>query len=345
MRTIAICAVQVPFVRGGAELLVDGLRTALLAHGYAVEVVTLPFKWYPARAVVDHALPWRLVDLTEANGQTIDLVIATKFPSYLVRHPNKVTWLVHQHRQAYDLWDSPYGDLQGAPDGTRVRELITEMDRSGLAESQRIYTISKNVAQRLHRYNGIEGIPLYPPPKDDGRHHAGEFGDYIFTAVRLESIKRLDLLLRAMAQLPPGLRCLIAGTGPDRARLEALAGELGVTDRVQFLGFVDDEKLIDLYANCRAAYYAPYDEDYGYVTVEAMKSGKPVITCPDAGGVLEFVDHGVTGWVAEADPSALAGELSRVWDRPDLCRAMGEAGRERVASINWNRTVEALVGP
>ncbi|HEU4793512.1 MAG TPA: glycosyltransferase family 1 protein, partial [Nitrolancea sp.] len=96
---IIICATQVPFVRGGAEIHVEGLRDALLARGHRAEIVALPFKWYPKEEILKTALCWRLLDLTEANGSSVDLVICTKFPTWAVRHPRKIAWVIHQHRQ------------------------------------------------------------------------------------------------------------------------------------------------------------------------------------------------------------------------------------------------------
>ena len=223
IKRICICSVQVPFARGGAELLVDSLNEALLSRGFTTDVISLPFKWYPSREVLSHALAWRLLDLSESQGQPIDLVIATKFPSYLVRHENKVTWLVHQFRQAYDLYGTPYGDLTESPEDQRVREAVQHMDNSTLPESRRIFTIAKNVSNRLQHYNGIESVPLYPPPPLGDRYRCDEYGDFVLSAGRLESIKRVDLLLRALALTRSHLRCVVTGAGPDASRLAALA--------------------------------------------------------------------------------------------------------------------------
>src|SRR5688500_3452218 len=103
VQRIAVCEAQVPFVKGGAEYLVRTLVQQLRARGYDAERVSIPFKWYPKEELLSHAAAWRLVDLSEANGRSIDLAIGTKFPTYFVRHPNKVVWLVHQHRAAYEL--------------------------------------------------------------------------------------------------------------------------------------------------------------------------------------------------------------------------------------------------
>jgi hypothetical protein len=100
---IAVCAPQVPFERGGAEIFADDLVGELRSRGHETDLVTIPYKWYPGERVLSQAFLWRLLDLSESDGRAIELVIATKFPSYAVRHSNKVVWLLHQFRQAYEL--------------------------------------------------------------------------------------------------------------------------------------------------------------------------------------------------------------------------------------------------
>src|SRR3981189_3359831 len=112
---IAVAAPQVPFVRGGAELMAEDLVAALRDRGHETELVTLPFKWYPGTRVLDQAFLWRPLDLTESCGGPIDRVIATKFPAYAVRHPNKVAWVLHQFRQAYDYDRTELGQFSEAP--------------------------------------------------------------------------------------------------------------------------------------------------------------------------------------------------------------------------------------
>ena len=124
MKRIIICAAQVPFERGGAEALVEGLRRNLLSRGHSVDVVSLPFKWYPPARLLSSALSWRMLDLHEVNGQAVDMVIATKFPSYVVEHPHKVTWLVHQFRQAYDWYGTPLSDLSTSDEDVELRQSI-----------------------------------------------------------------------------------------------------------------------------------------------------------------------------------------------------------------------------
>src|SRR3954453_11470493 len=316
-------------------MLVDSLRDELRRRGFEVDVVALPFHWPTRTELLKGSLAWRLVNLTEAAGKRIDLVIATHFPSYLIKHPNKVVWLIHQLRQAYDLLGTRYSDLsESQPRDARALEMIRAMDRRTLSEARAVYTISGNVADRLRRFNEVEAEVLYPPPKLDALYHPGDFGDYIFTLGRLDPLKRFDLLIRAMKHTETPVRCRIAGTGPERERLQELIGKYGLRDRVELLGWVDDRDVPELYAGALGVYYAPYDEDYGYVTVEAFKAAKPMITTADAGGVLEFVTDGVTGFVCPPDaPREIAGRLDRLYRDREAARAMGLVGQARVREI------------
>jgi glycosyltransferase involved in cell wall biosynthesis len=343
MKSVLIASVQAPFITGGAEILVSELRGQLERRGFRVDVASVPFKWYPVSELVRQALAWRMLDVTESNGVPVDLLIVTKFPSFLARHPRKVAWLFHQHREAYDLYGTAYCSFTDTPDDTRVRETIHALDTSSLGECRRIFTISRNVADRLRRYNGLSGEPLYPPPHHLGRYRCESFDGFLFYAGRLDRLKRLDLALDAMKRVRSGARLKIAGQGPLEPELRKQIEGLGLADRVELLGYVDAKDLLDLYARCRAAYYAPLNEDYGYVTVEAFLSGKPVLTTTDAGGPLEFVSEGETGLVANPDPEALAASIDRLWGMPEgRLRDMGEAGRARVAGITWDGVIDRL---
>jgi glycosyltransferase involved in cell wall biosynthesis len=286
-----------------------------------------------------------MLDLTAAEDGRIDLVIATRFPSYVVKHPNKVVWLVHQLRQAYELAGTTYSDFKGTPRDRRVGAMLRAMDTRTLAEARRIFTISKNVAARLERNTGLRAEALYPPPLLTDRLRAGKFGDYVLTVGRLNQIKRFDLLVQAMKHTRSGVRALIAGTGPERDDLLALIRRLGVEDRVDLIEGVDDDRLIDLYAGALAVYYAPFDEDYGYVTVEAFQAGKPVVTLADAGGVLEFVRHGVNGFVCPPGaPAEVARRLDWLFAHREEAKALGAAGAPAVRDIRWDEVISRLLG-
>ncbi|HEY0510877.1 MAG TPA: glycosyltransferase family 4 protein, partial [Thermoanaerobaculia bacterium] len=141
------------------------------------------------------------------------------------------------------------------------------------------------------------------------------------------------------------VRCRIAGTGPEREALENLIDRSGLRGRVELLGWVEDRDVVERYASCLGVYYAPYDEDYGYVTVEAFKAAKPVITTADAGGVLEFVEDGVNGFVCAPDsPREIAAKIDLLYKDRERARAMGLAGQARVREVTWDRVIEKLTG-
>ena len=117
-------------------MLVESLRDELKLRGFEVSVVTLPFAWSSRVQILKSTLAWRMVDLTEAGGKKIDRVIATRFPSYAVKHPDKVVWLVHQMRQVYDLLGTPYSDFTESPRDRKVIEMVRAMDRRTLSEAR-----------------------------------------------------------------------------------------------------------------------------------------------------------------------------------------------------------------
>lgn len=340
---ILICATQIPFIHGGAEVLVTSLQRELTKHGWMTEVVRLPFRCYPATEVVKGYLAWRMLDLIGAQSEAVDLVITTKFPSFAVRHPRKVTWLVHQFRRVYELYGSQYSPYGHQFEDYRLQRLVRRADTWTLAESRKLFAISHNVALRLARNNGLQAQVLYPPPQHEGRYFHEEWGDYVLVVSRLNRLKRVDLIIEGMAHTRSNVRCLIAGTGDYEAELRQLARKRRVDRQVDFLGYVGDEHLLSLYANAMAVFYAPYDEDYGYATVEAYNSRKPVLTSSDSGGIREFVVDGETGYVvAPGDSQTLAERLDLLFADRSLCRRMGEAGYETVRSITWDRTVQQL---
>lgn len=344
IKTIVVCEAQVPFVRGGAEALVGELVRQLRERGFDAERVSLPFKWYPKEEILTHAAAWRLLDLSESNGRPIDLLVATKFPTYLARHPRKVTWLVHQHRGAYELVGTPYSDFAHSEPDVALRERLISLDTTMLGESRGLFSISATIANRLQRYNGLTATPLYHPPRLAERFRTGEAGNYVLSVGRLETVKRVDLAIRAMAHLPPSLSLVVAGTGSHREALESLAGSLGLGTRVQFLGEATDEQLIDLYAGALAVVFPPYDEDYGYVTLEAFLSHKPVVTTSDAGGPNEFVTDGTNGFITQPDPRAIAEAIATLDSDRRRAARMGDAGYDLARNITWASVIERLVG-
>ena len=345
---IVIATVHVPFIRGGAELHAEGLQAALNDAGHEAEIVAIPFKWYPPQRVLDHMLACRLLDLTEVAGTSVDLMIGLKFPAYLIPHPNKVLWILHQHRTAYELWDHPsLSDLIYYPDGMVVRDAIRQADRTLIGEAKAVFANSKNVARRLKEFCGLSANPLYHPPPNAEKFYTGPAEDYFLFPSRICVPKRQELVIKAMTMTRSPARVRFVGA-PDRPgyteELKTLARNLKVAGRIEWLENLSDDLLLDQYARCLGVIYPPIDEDYGYVTLEAMLAAKPVITCADSGGPLEFVVDKETGLIAEPNESAIAAALDTLWDNREGARRWGEAGLALYKQINpsWTQVVKQL---
>lgn len=346
---IGIATVQVPFVRGGAELLAESLQAALETAGHSVEILSIPFKWYPAGRIPEHMLAARLMQVQESCGQRIDRLIGLKFPAYLMPHPNKRLWLLHQHRSAYDLWDQPFSDLPNVAEGAHIRAVIQAADTALLPECEALYTISRNVSARLLRFNAIAAEPLYHPPPGADLLRPVAMEDYVLFPSRINESKRQHLAIEALALTREPVRLVMLGASdaPDYdARLKARCSALGLDSRVTWLGGVGEVEKRDLFGRCLAVLFPPVDEDYGYVTLEAMLCAKPVLTTDDSGGPLDFVQPDETGLICQPDPAALAAGLDRLWADRRRSRALGEAGRNRYddLALSWPHVVDCLAG-
>lgn len=345
---ILILNTQVPFCRGGAEVLAEDLCAQLQLAGHRAEIVTVPFKWYPQQTLVDSMLGARLMDLSSFNGVNIDRVIALKFPLWLAPHPNMSLWILHQHRTAYDLWDSGYSDVAAMPDAGALRETIRHADNEAFARADRIHTISNTVSQRLWEHNGVESGVLYPPPRDMDAYYAGDYGDYFFFPSRITPLKRQALVIEALALSRSQARVVFAGEAdtPDYlASLQTRAEQLGVAERIEWLGRISDERKLALYAGARMVIFPPVDEDYGYITPEAMLASRAVLTLEDAGGAREFVTHEGNGLVMPAEPAALAQAMDDIWQSREKARDMGRAARDYITGIglNWDTVLQGLL--
>jgi glycosyltransferase involved in cell wall biosynthesis len=251
-----------------------------------------------------------------------------------VPHERKVVWLIHQHRSAYELWDHPeFADLSKQEEGPVVRGMIWQSDRTALGEAKRIFTNSRNVQDRLWGSVRLSSDVLY--------HHSpiseallpmepGAYGDAIVYPSRLEALKRQPLAVEAMRHVKTGVKLVLVGSGPDELAIRKQIDELGLSGRVSLRVGVPDEELHGLYLGALGVYYGPFDEDYGYVTLEGFAARRPVVTLTDSGGPLEFVTHGETGLVARPEPSAIAEAFDRLFTDRALAKRLGTAGNEKL---------------
>jgi len=340
MRLI-VTANHVPFMRGGADYHIQGLVAALARHGHEVELLRLPFRFQP-EADVERLMAYAAgLDLTAPNGVAIDRLISLQFPGYAIAHPEHVVWVMHQHRAVYELYD----DAQASPALRQLRDAVINFDNRHLARAGRLFANSGRVAERLAHFNGLQAEPLHHPPHGAERFFCGDDWGYVFYPSRLESLKRQDLLIEAARHLQSPVKILIAGDGGQRSRFAALVERHGLADRITLTGRFSEAEKLAYYAHALAVFFGPFDEDYGYITLEAMLAGKPVITCQDSGGPREFVQHDETGWVVEPDPRAIAAAIDAAWANRRRSAEMGRAGQAyyQQLAIGWDNVVARLL--
>jgi len=341
---ILVLTTCVPFLRGGAEILRDSLVSQLRSAHVEAEAVSVPFTWDPPEQLIEEMLIARSLRL--AN---VDRVIALKFPAYLVPFENKVIWLLHQYRQAYDLYDAGQTNLLEMPRGEMIRRMIYRADNSAFAAAKVIFSSSPVTRDRLRRYNGFDSEVLPAPLEDPQLFVGGESQGYIVATGRVGEGKRQHLLLRSLRHAP-GVRLVIAGPpeSPDaRDLLQRIVAEHGLEDRVKLdLRFLPRAELAHLINGSLGVACLPFDEDsVSYVAMEAFQAGKPVVTLTDSGGVLEIVKAEETGWVVEPTEEALGAALIAMTVDPARAVRYGAAGRAALEGrgIGWRRTIERLL--
>lgn len=342
---IAVASVQVPFISGGAEVMTNELISALIRHGHSTCLVTMPFRFGPFDAVRKSMDEWESQDFDQLDCGHIDQVICLKFPSFYLSHPNKTIWLMHQHRSVYELLNTPYGESLSAKGIAEFRKEILNRDTEALLSAKNIFTISKRVSERMKLYNGIKSQPIYQPPANCHLYYCDDQLSYIFVPSRIESLKRQELLIRALAYCKSPVAAIIAGEGGLTENLKALVEELNIQDRVRFIGRINDNEMRAWYANALGVFFGPYDEDYGFITLEAMLSSKPVITCTDSGGPLDFVVNNQTGFVVEPSPKEVSDAIDRLYDDRSHAKQLGDEGRRRYEAMNisWDAVISKLL--
>jgi glycosyltransferase involved in cell wall biosynthesis len=342
---IILATTFVPFVGGGADLMVDSLEVMLRRCGHEVEVFRFPFipDW---RQMLDQMLALRLFDLSGRG----DRLIAVRTPSYLLRHPNKVLWFIHHHRSAYDLWGTQYSDMPDTAESACCRDAFRKADGLAFREARRVFTNSQIVARRLKSFNDVESEVLYPPILDPERFRSGSYGDYVLYVSRIVPHKRQHLAVEALRHTRTPVRLVIAGPCNSEEYLEqlrAVAVEHGIADRVTVVAqWISEDEKTELIADCLAGIYTPFEEDsYGYAGLELQHALKAIITTTDSGGPLELIRDGVNGLICEPEPKALAEAMDRLYRDRKEARRLGEAAAQRISAlgITWENVLNSLL--
>lgn len=381
MKIAIVAPSPVPFIRGGAEFLYEGMHDAINKYSsHQCELIKIPVKEDNFWNIIDSYYKFYRLDLSY-----FDLIISTKYPSWMVSHKNHILYMLHPLRGLYDTYNSELYGLEVPTDlrqgividilnlietnssielvfeklftlkkvqheyppilfsfpGIFIRKIIHFFDKSALSSNKitRYCTMSNTVKNRENYFpTDVKVDVIYPPPKID-TFNSEEY-NYLFTASRLDSPKRIDLLIKSMKFIPDNVILKIAGEGPEKEKLMLLAAN---DPRIEFLGFVNESELIDLYSRALSVIFIPLDEDYGYITIESMMSLKPVITASDSGGPLEFVFNEKTGFIVSPDPEEIAHAISKLLDNPKKAKNMGLAAKQKVSNISWSNFVSQLI--
>jgi glycosyltransferase involved in cell wall biosynthesis len=333
-RRVAVIAVKpARGETGGAERLYEGLVSALNKSGARADLINVVSDESCFEAIEETYLRIYDLDLSAYDG-----VISTKAPSYLIRHPNHICYLIHTMRVFYDMFENEFP--HPTKELMKQRNFILNLDSAALSypRTKKIFVIGNEVKNRLLKFNYLKSTVLYPAlPSDNFRQGSYQ---YIFTISRLHRWKRLDLIIKAMKHIDRPLELKIAGTGEDEAWFRELADG---DKRITFLGHVSDEELIGLYSNALVVPFVPKMEDYGYITIEAFRSCKPLITCTDSGEPSYIVRDGESGFICPPEPEAIASKIEYLYDNPEIAKKMGLHGKDSVKEITWEHVSEKLL--
>lgn len=319
---------------GGAERFYEALTNAFREAGYDAHELAVPAD----ERNFDH-IKRNYLACYDLDVSAFDLVVSTKAPTWLVRHPRHVCYLVHTIRVFYDMFDTAFTNAN--EELRSQRDLIHSLDTATLSppRCKAVFSIGNEVSKRLRDWNDIDAEVLHPPLWTHG-FRTGESKDYLLLPGRLHAWKRVDLAIRAMQHLTVPLRLVITGTGEAEDDLRRLAGG---NASIEFRGRVSDSDLVELYAGAFAVLFPPVREDYGYVTLEAFASGKPVVTCSDSGEAAAIVTQAGGGVVCDPDGEAIARSVDRLWNNKDLASRLGSQGLTWARGLSWSGIVAKLI--
>ncbi|OGF66423.1 MAG: hypothetical protein A2Y62_15895 [Candidatus Fischerbacteria bacterium RBG_13_37_8] len=341
---VVVVTSDVPFVTGGHRIIAEALVSQLNAYGHDAILWCTPQNRFGRQ--FSAYLANYFTDLGETgSGDKIDAVISLRYPSYAVKHYFHICWLNHRAREYYDLWEQFKSKISFA---NKIKESIRRtaihwIDRYFLKNNvKKLYAQSINIQKRLQKWGKIKSEVLYPPaiPRN---YCFKEYGDFIFVPARLHPLKRISLGIDALAKMKnTNISMIIVGEGPEYNNLIALIKECNLEKRVQLLGWVAEDTLLDLYARCLAVFYGPLNEDYGLVTLEAFSSRKALITCQDSGGTNELLEHGKSGFLVNSEPDHIALAFDAVSDKL-IAEKQGNYAYSKSAEFSWEKTIATLL--
>jgi len=341
---ILIATSALPFAGGGNRIIAQELLRTAREAGHQSEILITPQNPYGRQCAA--YLANRLTDVRMADdGKPIDALISLRYPSFALRHPRHICWLNHRMREFDDLWPQHWSELSGwgrVKGGVR-RALLSRFDRQAFRRLHRFFVLSETLRQRVRVWDDRFDPLVLHPPAPQRNYRCDGYGDFILVLSRLEPHKRIDLALRTLSHLPRAIHMKIAGDGSVAQGLQLLTRELGLAERVEFLGSVSEEEKLTLYARCALVLFTPLHEDFGFITAEAFASAKTVVTCDDSGGPRELIQDGQNGCVTESDPCILARRIALLWEDRSQLERLGQNALEQSRLTSWEKTLHQLL--
>ncbi|MCC3778440.1 glycosyltransferase [Streptomyces sp. UNOB3_S3] len=344
---------------GGGSVRTHEVNRRLAARGVEVIVVVAP--WPGATATVRDGV--RYVPLPAHLGPLARSRFAAQI-AYFVVVVTRLSWLTYRHDPDVVVEDFaapfssvcvPYltrrpvvGLVQWLFAADKAREFhlpFGAVERRGLASHTTLLAVSDGLGAELRERNPAARVEVIPNGVDPAAFDrpSAERGDHVLYLGRLETTsKGLDLLLRAYALAAPHTTAdlHIAGDGPHAAEARALAADLGIADRVHWLGRVDGPARFDLLASARLACVPSRQETFGMVAAEALATGTPVLAF-DIPRLRDLVTDDVGVRVPPGDLHAYADALTALTRDPARCAALGAKGPPTVAHLDWDRIATA----
>ncbi len=371
MKVLIVTGIWPPDVGGPASHAPE-LATHLLSRGHQVEVVTTadappapkPYRvsWISrANPVgVRHA---RVAEKVRSRAHRADVVYATSMigraalGAWVARRPFVIkltTDEAYERAQRRGLYDGDMDEFQAFDGGPRVAALRRSRN-AALSRASRVICPSaylRDIAvswgvppeRTLVIPNPAPELPRLPP-REEARAAFGIVGPTLAFAGRIGRQKSLDVGLEAIARVA-GVALLIAGDGPERARLERRVDDLQIGGRVRFLGSLPREEVLGLFRGADASLLTSTWENFPHTVVESLAVGTPVIAT-SVGGVPEVVTDGENGLlVPPGDAGALAVAITRFYGERGLRERLAAAAAPSVAEYGQEQTlarVEAVL--
>ncbi|MCX7823066.1 MAG: glycosyltransferase family 4 protein [Syntrophobacterales bacterium] len=379
MRIAVVAPSPVPFIIGGAEKLFWGLVRNINAYtSHIAELLKIPCRDDEFWSLMEGYRNFLNLDVS-----SYDLVISTKYPAWMVSHPQHHLYMQHPCRGVYELYQGPVDDTIPHPDLIPLlrlmrryapsKELLPEFFErlfalpSKTSIPEEVFTLTSPFSRVVIKW--LDSIALHPSyirsysaisrtvATREGYfpegisvkifHHPSDLEGFREGEYRyLFTVSRLTALKR-IDLLIKAFRRL------DIDIPFFIAGTGGAEEflrfiaegdsRIHFLGFLNDGALINWYSNALFVPFVPYNEDYGLITVEAMHSAKAVLTTTDSGGVNELVSHGENGLSVEPTEESIAEAMAQLIGNREKTIEMGRRAKETVSHITWERFITSFI--